>query len=598
MSISPSSSGPSWFCTPSPCFLPAPSVLVCGARRASSPVLVLAQPPGLPSPESSHIPLDDDELTWKRLEKAISDCSKHGNSDQTQNEQADYVTEPSSSTPETSLDDATSCSGSSDMPTFATHLNKSTFQPQSFRPLSALPEHNFAAIAARQAVSKDPSDVSETDVPATVHGLKATYLASELSSWPSSSLFLRADPFSLNSKNNSLAPFSRVSLTVQGQGNSLFSSSPSSGTSKDDEERRHIHAAPINLGSRYSCLDLSPMPQRTPDIVDRLSHFTPMPFKLSHNDIIIFVENTFDQVVSTGDSAAVLQVLSLWDGGHFIPDGFGTISARKWDEFISQTLVRRIRREFKVIAALQTGDLFSTRVAPILKFVFLLQALPSAAQKAQRALGTLVDAILHSHTGTKDSACVIAKRINFLLDYFRPSMKGILDSSWVAAWQSLRSAGLSFIHGKLRFFVRLCIENSSRERYEKDSVLFLATFLAQLNPRKLLRKVLPIKKLVKLLNDTERATRQPCAVKAAATLLLMVCSDAETAGCVACWKNPPNEPRHRRNGTCACTAYSEWLSYEFQVTRSLVRHRVLDEAFESLEGMDAMEKYVSILTRE
>jgi hypothetical protein len=111
-------------------------------------------------------------------------------------------------------------------------------------------------------------------------------------------------------------------------------------------------------------------------------------------------------------------------------------------------------------------------------------------------------------------------------------------------------------------------------------VLFLATFLGQLNPSKLPRKVLPIKKLVKLLNSIERSTQQACAVKAAATLLLLVCSDAGTAGCAACWKYPPDQPRHRQHGVCACTTYSEWLSYEFQVTRSLVSHGALDEAFE------------------
>ena len=42
-------------------------------------------------------------------------------------------------------------------------------------------------------------------------------------------------------------------------------------------------------------------------------------------------------------------------------------------------------------------------------------------------------------------------------------MKGVVDSSWEDAWQSMRNIALSFIYGKLRSFVRLFIENLSRE---------------------------------------------------------------------------------------------------------------------------------------
>lgn len=115
--------------------------------------------------------------------------------------------------------------------------------------------------------------------------------------------------------------------------------------------------------------------------------------------------------------------------------------------------------------------------------------------------------------------------------------------------------------------------------------MFLATLLARLSPRKMLQKVVPIKKLVTLLNATDSATplAQRQRVKTATTLLLIVCSDAQKPGCIACSRRSTNRPViHQGQGAtaCACTAYLELLSYESQLTRSLVSHGHLDEAFE------------------
>ena len=115
--------------------------------------------------------------------------------------------------------------------------------------------------------------------------------------------------------------------------------------------------------------------------------------------------------------------------------------------------------------------------------------------------------------------------------------------------------------------------------YARDSVMFLATFLASLTPRKVVRKVVPIKKLVTLLNTADGTPRssRPQRAKTAATLLLLVSSDGTKPGCVACSRSAHQQCTAR---TCVCTAYSELLRYDSQMAKSLVTHGLLNKAFE------------------
>lgn len=106
---------------------------------------------------------------------------------------------------------------------------------------------------------------------------------------------------------------------------------------------------------------------------------------------------------------------------------------------------------------------FPAKVAPIIKFILHLQDLPSVARRALQSLRTLVDAVLDGDEATQRSGCLVAERINFLVGYFSPSMKGEIVRSWESTWQTVRSAALSFIYGKLRSFVCLFIESSGHE---------------------------------------------------------------------------------------------------------------------------------------
>ena len=74
-----------------------------------------------------------------------------------------------------------------------------------------------------------------------------------------------------------------------------------------------------------------------------------------------------------------------------------------------------------------------------------------------------MDGVLKRPGDTQASACVMAQRISILLAYFSPFTKGLVHSSWEGIWQTVRSVALSLIYGKLRGFVRLFIENMSRE---------------------------------------------------------------------------------------------------------------------------------------
>lgn len=111
-------------------------------------------------------------------------------------------------------------------------------------------------------------------------------------------------------------------------------------------------------------------------------------------------------------------------------------------------------------------------------------------------------------------------------------------------------------------------------------MLFLARFLRRLASKKILDKVLPIKKLVALLKPPDRlathGTKNLHHLKAAATLLLSVCSNPGDSGCIACSKQKPGRWKER---ACACTAYLNSTNYDFGTVKSLIQGGWLQEGF-------------------
>ena len=135
----------------------------------------------------------------------------------------------------------------------------------------------------------------------------------------------------------------------------------------DDDARRHILVPKaVRAFARPSFLDDLLPPQLSPDFLDRLSldtvrniyqEMVPILCCPSQPNILILVEAVFKHVVSTDDVPPIIELLSFifrfWRDEHPVFSGWGTsTTGSEWIEFTSNSLVTRIRQEFRRIAKL------------------------------------------------------------------------------------------------------------------------------------------------------------------------------------------------------------------------------------------------------
>ena len=144
-----------------------------------------------------------------------------------------------------------------------------------------------------------------------------------------------------------------------------------------DEQYGHVQAPrPIRLDARPGFMDLAPL-CLLPDVyplsgdtsLNVYSQMTQMLLIPTHEDILLFVENAFGHVMSSGDAPAVVGLLSavfrFLDAGHVLPHGLGASNSRAGSiEFTSESLVMRIRQGFKRVAnAVRVVSSFSANPA-------------------------------------------------------------------------------------------------------------------------------------------------------------------------------------------------------------------------------------------
>ena len=190
-----------------------------------------------------------------------------------------------------------------------------------------------------------------------------TYLCSGFSGWYPPVSLAQMEFGDLYSGKTGPRRFTHLSSTSPNDSR-CSSHSTSSIASLMNEQYSHVQAPrPVRLDATPGFMDLAP-PRHLPDNLSPLSgdtslnvysQITQMLCSPTRENILLFVENAFSHVMSSGDAPAVVDLLStvfsFWVEEHLLSHSLGVSnSGAGWIEFTSESLVMRIRQEFKRVA--------------------------------------------------------------------------------------------------------------------------------------------------------------------------------------------------------------------------------------------------------